>query len=64
VLAGSIGAIAAAGILASLFPEVQATSRLSAVPAMALLLCAGGGTALAAAHRVTRLDPLKALRTE
>jgi putative ABC transport system permease protein len=64
VLAGSIGAIAAAGILASLFPEVEATSRLYAVPALALLLCAGVGTALAAAHRVTRLDPLKALRTD
>ncbi len=64
VLAGSIGAIAAASILASLFPEVEATSRLYAVPAMALLMCAGVGTALAAAHRVTRLDPLKAIRTE
>jgi putative ABC transport system permease protein len=59
--AGLAGAAIAASVLASVFPEVGAVSALHAVPALLLLLGVGGGTALAATRRVTRIDPLRAL---
>ena len=54
--AGCAGAVAAASLLASLFPEVQATSPFYAAPAFVLLVLAGGGTTLAAAYRATRVE--------
>ena len=63
-IAGGLGAVAVAVLLAGVFPEVQSTPRLQAVPAALLLVAAGIVTAVAGARRVTRIDPLIALRSE
>lgn len=49
-------------LLATIFPEVQATSPFYAAPAFVVLVVAGCGTTPAAAFRATRVDPMRALR--
>ena len=51
-------------ILASVFPEIAGASIAPAALSVTLLLVTGAVTALAAAHRVSRVDPLIALRSE
>lgn len=60
--AGCAGAGVAASVLGSIFPEVEATSALFAAPAIVLLAFAGWATALLAAHKITRVDPMRAIR--
>jgi predicted permease len=62
--AGLAASVVAAAILASVFPEIAGASAGPAALAAALLLVTGAGTALAAAHRISRVDPLTALRAE
>jgi hypothetical protein len=52
------------GPAGGVFPEVHSAPRLYAVPAALLLVAAGIVTAVAGARRVTRIDPLIALRSE
>jgi putative ABC transport system permease protein len=63
LLAGSVGAAAAAALLASIFPEIEAASKLSGVAVLAALAGIGTTTALVAARRVVRVDALGALRS-
>jgi ABC-type antimicrobial peptide transport system permease subunit len=63
LLAGCVGAAAAAALLASIFPEIEAASKLSGVAVLAAMACIGATTALVAARRVVRIDALGALRS-
>ena len=62
IVAGSAGALAVAALLAGVFPEIASTPRIYAAPGAGLVIAAGVLTALVASRRVTRIDPLKALR--
>ena len=61
---GLAASMVSVAILASVFPEIAGASIAPAALSVTLLLVTGAVTALAAAHRVSRVDPLTALRSE
>ena len=61
---GLAASMVSVAILASVFPEIAGASIAPAALSVTLLLVTGAVTALAAAHRVSRVDPLIALRSE
>jgi predicted permease len=63
MIAGSAAALAVSALLAGVFPEIASTPLIYAAPGVGLVLGAGILTALLAARRVTRIDPLTALRS-
>lgn len=62
--AGLAASAAAAAALARIFPEVTGGFPVHVAAAVAALLSCGVAAALIAAHRVTRVDPLEALKYE
>jgi predicted permease len=62
--AGLAASMVSAAILASVFPELAGASVGPAALSAALLLVTGAAAALGAAHRISRVDPLTALRAD
>lgn len=59
---GALAVTAAAPVLRSVFPEVWAVSPFVTVPAAMVLLITGTLATMGAARKITRLDPVAALR--
>jgi predicted permease len=59
---GAVAVSAAAPVLSSVFPEVSSVSPFVTVPAALVLLITGALATMGAARKITRLDPVVALR--